>query len=348
MIFALGNQFYIYLLLTSNFAKVRFKFYMEGHQRAIIGQMTVEQIIRDRKTFSEKVFETASVDFHNMGIVVLSYTIKDIKDDESYLDSLGQGRTAEIKRDATIGEAEAKKESTIAAAYAEEQRMAAKLVNDTEIAKSKRDFELKKATYDVEVNTAKAEAELAYSLQAAKVQARIKEEEMQVKVVERQQEIKIQEQEITRRERELDARVKKPAEAEKFRLEKIAEADRVQRVLKAEAEAEAIAVKGEAEAYAVEAKARAEAEQMAKKADAYKEYKEAALLEMMMRVMPQVAAEISGPVSQVKKITMVSTGEGAVGASRVTGEVLEIMASLPDTVRAMTGVDITKKMVTAS
>ena len=333
---------------TLNFAKVCFKLYMEGHQRAIIGQMTVEQIIRDRKTFSEKVFETASVDFHNMGIVVLSYTIKDIKDDESYLDSLGQGRTAEIKRDAIIGEAEAKKESTIAAAYAEEQRMAAKLVNDTEIAKSKRDFELKKATYDVEVNTAKAEAELAYSLQAAKVQARIKEEEMQVKVVERQQEIKIQEQEITRRERELDARVKKPAEAEKFRLEKIAEADRVQRVLKAEAEAEAIAVKGEAEAYAVEARARAEAEQMAKKAEAYKEYKEAALLEMMMRVMPRVAAEISGPVSQVNKITMVSTGEGAVGASRVTGEVLDIMASLPDTVRAMTGVDITKKMVTAS
>ena len=119
-------------------------------------------------------------------------------------------------------------------------------------------------------------------------------------------------------------------------------------IIEAEAEAEAIALKGEAEAYAIECKAKAEAEQMAKKAEAYKEYKEAALLEMMMRVMPRVAAEISGPVSQVKKITMVSTGEGAVGASRVTGEVLEIMASLPDTVRAMTGVDITKKMVTAS
>ena len=124
---------------------------MEGHQRAIIGQMTVEQIIRDRKTFSDKVFETASLDFHNMGISVLSYTIKDIGDDESYLDALGLGRTAEVKRDAKIGEAEAKKVSTIAAAHAEEQRMAAKLVNDTEIAKSKRDFELKKAAYDTEV-----------------------------------------------------------------------------------------------------------------------------------------------------------------------------------------------------
>ena len=225
---------------------------MEGHQRAIIGQMTVEQIIRDRKTFSDKVFETASVDFHNMGIIVLSYTIKDVSDEEGYLDSLGQARTAQVKRDAIIGEAEAKKDSTIAASYAEEQRMAAKLTNDTEIAKAQRDFELKKATYDVEVNTAKAEAELAYSLQAANVQARIKEEEMQVKVVERQQEIRIQEQEIVRRERELDSKIKKPAEAEKYRLEKIAEAERSQIILQAEAAAEALALKGEAEVMIVQ------------------------------------------------------------------------------------------------
>ena len=330
-----------------HFQNAPFRLTMEGHQRAIIGQMTVEQIIRDRKTFSEKVFETASVDFHNMGISVLSYTIKDISDDEHYLDVLGQGRTAEVKRDAKIGEAEAKKESTIAAAYAEEQRMAAKLINDTEIAKSKRDFELKKATYDVEVNTAKAEAELAYALQEANVRARIMEEEMQVKVVERQQEIKIQEQEIIRRERLLDSTVKKPAEAEKYQIEKIAEAAKREKILRAEAQAEAIALKGEAEAFATEAKAKAEAEQMIKKAEAFKEYKEAALLEMMMKVMPQVAAEIGGPISQTKKITMVSTGDGPVGASKMTGEVMEIMASLPDTVKAMTGVDITQKMLTA-
>jgi len=317
---------------------------MEGHQRAIIGQMTVEGMIKDRKTFSEKVFETASIDLHNMGIMVLSYTIKDIKDDEGYLASLGQGQTAEVKKNATMGEAEAKRDATIAAAYAEEERMAAKLSNDTEIARAKRDFELKKATYDVEVNTAKAEAELAFSLSASKVQARIMEEEMQVKVVERQKEIEIQEQEITRKERELDSKIKKPAEAEKYRLEKIAEAERIRIVLQAEAEAEVQAVKGEAEAYAIEVKAKAEAEQMARKADAWKEYKEAAMVDMMMQIMPKVAAEIGGPISQTKKITMVSTGDGPVGASKVTGEVMEIMASLPETVKSMTGVDITQKM----
>lgn len=318
---------------------------MEGHQRAIMGNMTVEEIYRDRKTFSEKVFEVASKNLYEMGISVISYTLKDIRDEVGYLASLGQAQTAQVKKNAIVGEAEAKRDATIAEALAEEQRMEAKLLNDTEIAMSKRDFELKKATYDTEVNTAKAEAEMAYSLQAAKVQARIKEEEMQVKVVERQQNIAIQEQEILRREKELDSKVRKPAEAEKFKLEKIAEATKLKTVLEAEAEAEAVALRGEAEAYAIEVKAKAEAEQMNKKAEAFKEYKEAAMVDMMLKVLPQVAAEVSGPISQTKKITMVASGDGPVGANRMTQEVLDIMSSLPDTVKKMTGVDITSSMV---
>merc|ERR1712227_870574 len=318
---------------------------MEGHQRAIMGNMTVEEIYRDRKTFSEKVFEVASKNLYEMGISVISYTLKDIRDEVGYLASLGQAQTAQVKKNAIVGEAEAKRDATIAEALAEEQRMEAKLLNDPEIAMSKRDFELKKATYDTEVNTAKAEAEMAYSLQAAKVQARIKEEEMQVKVVERQQNIAIQEQEILRREKELDSKVRKPAEAEKFKLEKIAEATKLKTVLEAEAEAEAVALRGEAEAYAIEVKAKAEAEQMNKKAEAFKEYKEAAMVDMMLKVLPQVAAEVSGPISQTKKITMVASGDGPVGANRMTQEVLDIMSSLPDTVKKMTGVDVTSSMV---
>jgi len=320
---------------------------VEGHQRAIMGNMSVEEIYRDRKTFSKNVFNVASVDLHNMGIAIISYTLKDVRDEVGYLASLGQARTAQVKKDALIGEAEARKDATIAEALAEEQRMESKLLNDTEIARSKRDFELKKASYDTEVNTAKAEAEMAYGLQAAKVQAKIKEEEMQVKVVERAQNISIQEQEIKRKEKELDSKVRKPAEAEKYRLEKIAEAERQKVVLEAEAEAEATALKGEAEAYAIEVKAKAEAEQMAKKADAWKEYKEAALVDMMLKVLPKVAAEVAGPISETNKITMVSTGDGPIGASRVTNEVLDIMGSLPDTVKKMTGVDIVNRMAEA-
>lgn len=331
---------------------------LEGHQRAIMGSMTVEEIYKDRKKFSQQVFEVASSDLVNMGITVVSYTLKDIRDEETdysvpdnasgqivvkgYLKALGMARTAEVKRDARIGEAEAKRDAQIKEAIAEEERMAARLLNDAEIAKSKRDFELKKAAYDVEVQTKKAEAELAYELQAAKTKQRIKDEQMQIKVVERTQEILVQEQEIMRRERELDSTVRRPAEAEKFRCEKLAEATRNRMIMEAEADAEAEILRGEAEAFAIETKAKAEAEKMAKKADAWKEYKEAAILDMMLDAMPKIAAEIAAPLSQAKRITMVTDGSSDIGAAKLTNEVLTIMANVPNSVKNMTGVDITQ------
>jgi len=317
---------------------------LEGHQRAIMGTMSVEEIYRDRKTFSTRVFEVASTDLVNMGIMVISYTIKEITDDVGYLKALGMARTAEVQRDARVGEAAAKMQSTIAEARAEQERMEAKLKNDTEIARFKRDYDFKKAGYDVEVNTAKASADLAYTLQAALMQQQIKEQETQVKVIERIQEIELQEQEIQRKEKELESKIRKPAEAEKYKLETIAEAQRQKAVLEAEAEAEAIALKGDAKAFAIEAKAKAEAEQMAKKADAWNEYGKAALMDMMLKMMPKVAAEIAAPLAKAKKITMISDGQSDIGASKLTQEVLQIMGAIPDTVTKMTGVDISKQM----
>ncbi|CAH1276311.1 unnamed protein product [Diabrotica balteata] len=323
---------------------------LEGHQRAIMGSMTVEEIYKDRKKFSKQVFEVASSDLVNMGITVVSYTLKDIRDEEDpvdgrgYLKSLGMARTAEVKRDARIGEAEARAEAQIKEAIAEEQRMASVFLNDTEIAKAKRDFELKKAAYDVEVQTKNAEAEMAYELQAAKTKQRIKEEQMQIQVVERTQQIAVQEQEIARRERELESTIRRPAEAEKFRLEKIAEANHKRVLLEAEAEAESVRLRGEAEAFAIQAKAAAEAEQMAKKAEAWKEYKDAAMIDMYLDVLPKVAAEVAAPLSQAKKITMVSTGTGEVGAAKLTGEILDIVNKVPMLVKSMTGVDISKSV----
>lgn len=317
---------------------------LEGHQRAIMGNMTVEEIYKDRKKFSKAVFEVASSDLVNMGISVVSYTLKDIRDEEGYLRSLGMARTAQVKRDARIGEAEARRDATIREAVAEEQRMRARYANDIEIAHAQRDFELKKASYDQEVETKKAQSELAYDLQAAKTKQRIKEEQMQIRVVERSQQISVQEQEIVRRERELEAQVQKPADAEKYRLEKLAEANRNRMVLEAKATAESVQMKGDAEAFAIEAKAKAEAEQMAKKADAWKDFQEAAMVDMVLEAMPKVAAEIAAPLAQTKKVTMVSTGQGDVGAAKLTGEVMEIMQKLPNVVNGMTGVDISKAM----
>jgi flotillin len=164
---------------------------LEGHQRAILGTITVEQVYKDRRAFSEKVAEVAYPDLVNMGIMIISYTIKDIRDDVFYLKALGQSRTAQVQRDARVGEAEARMEATIAKAEAKESHMEAKLANDTEIARAQRDFNLKKAGYDVEVNTAQAEAQLAYKLKAASIQQKICEELQQVKLVERIQEIQV-------------------------------------------------------------------------------------------------------------------------------------------------------------
>ncbi|XP_014282104.1 flotillin-1 [Halyomorpha halys] len=315
---------------------------LEGHQRAIMGSMTVEEIYKDRKKFSKQVFEVASSDLVNMGITVVSYTLKDIRDEEGYLKSLGMARTAEVKRDARMGEAEARAEATIKEAIAEEQRMAAKFINDTEIAKAQRDFELKKAAYDVEVQTKKAEAEMAYELQAAKTRQRIKEEQMQIKVVERKQEIAVQEQEMQRKEKELIATIRRPAEAEKYRLEKLAEANRIRLIMEAEAEAEAIRLRGEAEAATIQAKAKAEAEQMSKKAEAFREYRQAAIVDMLLDTLPKMAAEVAAPLSQAKKITMVASGNGEIGAAKLTSEVLSIVTKVPEMVKSVTGVDIMK------
>lgn len=315
---------------------------LEGHQRAIMGTMTVEEIYQDRKKFSKSVFEVASSDLVHMGISVISYTLKDIRDEEGYLKALGMKRVAEVQCEARIGQAAAKMQSGIREAEAEEIRKKAEFANAVNVAQSERDYQVKKSGYDQEVNTKKAISELAYNLQAAITKQRIKEEEMQVKVVERAQQINVQNQEILRREKELEATVRKPADAEKYKVEKIAEANRNKIVLEAEAEAESIKVTGEARAFAIEAKARAEAEQMSKKADAWRDYQEAAMVDMLLETLPKVAAEIAAPLSKVKKVTMVSSGSKDVGAAKITGELLDIVIRMPQAMEQLTGVDITK------
>ncbi|CAG5889162.1 unnamed protein product [Menidia menidia] len=350
---------------------------LEGHQRAIIAHLTVEEIYKDRKKFSEQVFKVASSDLVNMGISVVSYTLKDVHDDQDYLHSLGKARTAQVQKDARIGEAQYKRDSVIREAHAMQVKISAQYRNEIDMAKAQRDYELKKAAYDIEVYTKKAESEMAYQLQVpggpnrrrpasdsigpqwpsgthldglicgfhgqvAKTKQRIEEEKMQVQVVERTQQIMLQEQEITRREKELEAKVKKPAEAERYRLEKLAEAQRLKMIMEAEAEAESIRVKGEAEAFAVEAKGRAEAEQMAKKAEAFQQYKEGAMVDMLLEKLPLMAEEISRPLCEANKVTMVSSGGGEVGAAKLSGEVLDIMTRLPEAVEKLTGINISQ------
>jgi flotillin len=313
---------------------------LEGHQRSIMGTMTVEEIYQDRQKFSEAVFQVASRDLINMGIAVVSYTIKDVSDELGYLLSLGMRRTAEVKRDAAIGMARAAKESGIREAIADQETKKVQYENDVVVAQSKRDFELKQAQYNIEINTKKADADLSYELQAAKTQQRIRSEQVGITVVERAKQIKVQEQEVARRERELDAAVRTPAKAEKYRMETIAEAEKNRIVLEAQANAETIKTRGEAQAFAIGAKAQAEAEAMQKKAAAWAEYKDAAMVDMILSTLPKVAAEVGAALGGAQKITLVAGPDGAIGATRITGEVLAIMQSLPETIKQMTGVDV--------
>lgn len=316
---------------------------LEGHQRAIMGAMTVDEIFRDRKKFSQQVFDIASTDLFNMGIQVISYTLKDVKDEDQYMVSLGMARTSEIQRDARIGEAEANKDSQIETAIAEEQRLASKLINDAEIERFKRDFELKKAIYDTEVEMARAEAEMAFTLQESKVKQRIQEEAKTVDVIERMKLIEVAEQEVSRRYCELDSKIKKPADAEKMRLEIIAHANHQRTLLEAAGQAEAIGLKGEADAFALESKAKAKAEEMAMKADAWKEYQKAAKVSLWLEALPAITAEVAAPLSQVNKVKMVANpnDNDSLGPARLTNEVLRMVENIPSVVQEMTGHRVT-------
>merc|ERR1719244_2542499 len=183
---------------------------LEGHLRAILGTLTVEEVYKDRDQFASLVREVAAPDVGRMGIEILSFTIKDVYDNVTYLASLGKAQTAAVKRDAEIGVAQANRDAGIREAECEKCAMDIKYSTDTKIEDNSRAFELQKANFDSEVNTAKAEAQLAYELQAAKIQQKMRNEEIQIQVVERRKQIEIEEQEIKRKEKELVAKVKLP------------------------------------------------------------------------------------------------------------------------------------------
>ncbi|CAG2181120.1 unnamed protein product, partial [Oppiella nova] len=213
---------------------------LDGHQRAVIASMSVEQIHTNLKNFTDKVSDGAASDLAHMGFVIISYTIKAITDGDGYLKALGLTRAAEVKRDGRVAEAEAARDTLIGKALAEQELMSARYANGTQIAKSRADCELKKAAFDEEVWAMMAVSDLSYDLQAAKTRQRIKAEQMEVKLVEKLQQIREQELDVVRRERELKATVRLPAEAEKYRLERLADAHRNHMIMSAEGEAEAI------------------------------------------------------------------------------------------------------------
>ncbi|CAB3374215.1 Hypothetical predicted protein [Cloeon dipterum] len=309
---------------------------LEGHLRAILGTLTVEEVYKDRDQFAALVREVAAPDVGRMGIEILSFTIKDVYDDVQYLASLGKAQTANVKRDADIGVAQANRDAGIKEAECERAAMDIKYNTDTKIEDNSRMFKLQKANFDKEINTAKAEAQLAYELQAAKIRQRIRNEEIQIEVVERRKQIEVEQQEVQRKERELSSTVRLPAEAESYRVQMIAEGKRTQTVASAQAEAEKIKKLGSAEAYAIEAVGKAEAERMRMKAAVYKQYGEAAIMSLVLEALPKIAAEVSAPLAKTEEIVLLS------GENTGTAEIARLAGQIPPALHALTGVDISK------
>jgi flotillin len=328
---------------------------VEGHLRAIVGTMTVEDIYKNRDQFASSVQEVAVSDLANMGLKIVSFTLKDIRDSHGYLEALGKPRTAEVKRDATIAQAEADRDAAIRSAQARQAGEIAKYEAETRIAEAQKNFLLQKAAFDAQTNEAKAQADLAYDLQRYKTSQALKKEEVQVAVVEKEQQIVVQEREILRREKELEATVKRQADAERYRIQTEAEANRFKFETEARGQAEArraqglaqadvVKATGSAEAEVIAVKGRAEAEAMAKKAASWKEYNQAAVIQLVLQALPEIAEKIAAPLAKTQSITMVSTGDGGMGAGKITREIAEIMAQLPAVVESLSGIDL-KKLV---
>jgi flotillin len=375
---------------------------MAGHLRAILGTLTVEEIMAGRDAFAQRVQEVSASDLANMGLTVVSFTIREITDTNGYLQALGRPQIAQVKKNATIGEAEAQRDSTIKSAEAQREGQLAKLAADTTIAQANRDYDMRRAEFDAAINQKKAETDLAYDLQRFKTAQSVTAEEVQVEIVRKQRETDVQQQEALRREQELDANVRKPAEAERQRqillaeaeainLKRVAEgrAESIQRVGVAEAEtqkvrglaeaeaqrarglaqaetqkaggladaevrraqgladAEAIRAQGLAEAEATRAKALAEAEGMMQRAQAWQEYNQAAIAQMLIERLPDIVRAATEPLSRIDRIVLVNTGGNTgdgIGLSNLSQEIAKMLASTPEIVNALTGIDLQKIM----
>jgi flotillin len=336
---------------------------MEGHLRGIVGQLTVESIVKDPETIGQSMRNTCAEDLNKMGLDIVSFTIREIRDKNEYIVNMGKPDIARIKKEADIAAAEALRDTEVkraaatrdaamAKALADQERVVAEAASMAKQAEAQRDLEVKRAAYETAVKTQKAQADKAYDIEANIQQQRVIAESVRVQRVEREEQTKVQEAEIARREKELAATVLKQAEAERQRIETLAAAEKARLVREAEgradaartegaAGAEVIRLRGSAEAEIILAKGQSEAEAMKVKAAAFHEYNQAAVLDKLLTGMPDVVRAMAEPLSKVDKITIVSTGNGdSAGVNKLVMDVSKMIAQAPALFETLSGVKI--------
>src|SRR6516164_2987714 len=325
---------------------------MEGHLRGIIGQLTVEQIVKEPEMVADRMRSTCADDMNKMGLEVVSFTIKEVRDKNEYIVNMGRPDVARIKRDADVAAAEADRDtaikraeamraSAIAKAQADQERVLAETVSQAKQAEAQRDLDIKKANYLEIVKKQQAQADKAYEIQTNVMQQQVVAESVRVQQVEREQQIKVQEAEIQRREKELIATVLKQAEVERQRIAVLAEAEKGRLATEAEGRATATRTQGDAEAEIIFKKGEAEAKAMNVKAEAYQEWNQAAVVDKLLTGMPDVVRAMAEPLSKVDRITVVSTGNGdSAGVNKLTGDMTKMAAQVPALFDALSGMQI--------
>ena len=327
---------------------------MEGHLRGIIGQLTVEEIVKQPEMVGERMRSTCAEDINKMGLEVISFTIKEVKDKNEYITNMGRPDVARIKRDADVAAAEADRdtairravaarESAVAKAQADQERVLAETLSQAKQAEAQRDLEVKKAEYNELVKKQQATADKAYEIQTNIMQQQVRAEEVTIHQVEKEHEVKVQDAEIMRRDRELTATVFKQAEFERKRIETLAEAERQRLIMEAEGRASAIRAQGEAEAEIIFKKGEAEAKAMNVKAEAYQEFNQAAIVDKLITSMPEIVKALAAPLANVDKITVISTGNGdEAGLNKITGDMTKMAAQIPALFETLSGMPISE------
>jgi flotillin len=327
---------------------------MEGHLRGIIGQLSVEQIVKEPEMVGDRMRATCADDMSKMGLEVVSFTIKEVRDKNEYITNMGRPDVARIKRDADVAAAEAERDtairraeamraSAVAKAQADQERVLAEALSLAAQAEAQRDLEIKKAQYVETIKRQQAQADKAYDIQANMMQQQVISEAVKVRQVEKEHEIKVQEAEILRHEKELIANVLKNAEIERARIETLAEAARRRMMMEAEGAAAATRLQGEADADIILRKGEAEAKAMNVKAEAYQEWNQAAVVDKLITGLPDVVRAMAAPLANVDKITIVSTGgDGTAGLNKVTGDMTKIAAQIPALFETLSGMQMSE------
>jgi flotillin len=327
---------------------------MEGHLRGIIGQLSVEQIVKEPEMVGDRMRATCAADMSKMGLEVVSFTIKEVRDQNEYITNMGKPDIARIKRDAEVAGAEAdrdiamkravaSREAAVAKAQADQERVLAETLSQAKQAEAQRDLEIKRAQYSELVKRQQAQADKSYDIQANIMQQQVAAEAVKIRQVEREGEIRVQEAEIIRHEKELIATVLKNAEIERQRIETLAEAEKRKATVEAEGRAASIRAQGEAEAEIILKKGEAEARAMNVKAEAYQEWNQAAVVDKLITGLPEVARALAAPLQNIDKITIISTGDGdAAGMHKITGDMAKMAAQIPALFETLSGMQMSE------